>query len=211
MPNEYKCDVCGKPASVHITRIIDGNKVKIHLCAECAEKMSFSGAALPSDFLPKLKEFEESVKKTFAKSVAANSCPKCGADLSEMKKGALFSCPYCYAALGGSLDDLLKQMHSSTVHRGKFPKHHKVSEKPLDLEQFVEEAVSEKGGGKLGVSEFLSPVEIEEVQKQANQDIIPDEESKVALKMKLDKAISEERYEDAAAIRDELRKISKDK
>ena len=53
MANEYKCDICGKPATVHITKIIDSKKVKIHLCSECAEKASMDAINMPEQILPK--------------------------------------------------------------------------------------------------------------------------------------------------------------
>ena len=55
MATEHKCDICGKPATVHITKIIDNKKVKIHLCSKCAEKASFDAINMPMDLLPKLQ------------------------------------------------------------------------------------------------------------------------------------------------------------
>lgn len=42
----YKCEVCGKPATVHITKIMNGKKIVRHLCAQhAAEEGLLPGAA----------------------------------------------------------------------------------------------------------------------------------------------------------------------
>ena len=32
-----KCQLCPKPATVHLTEILDGQKKELHLCQGCAE------------------------------------------------------------------------------------------------------------------------------------------------------------------------------
>ena len=59
MATEYKCDICGNPATVHITKIIDGKKIKIHLCSACAEKASLEAINLPAEIFPKIQELEK--------------------------------------------------------------------------------------------------------------------------------------------------------
>ena len=149
MATEHKCDICGKPATVHITKIIDNKKVKVHLCSKCAEKASLDAVSLPMDLLPKLQEFEKMMKKDIAK---ADICPTCGASLTEMAKGSRFSCPDCYVALGNKLFELFAGMHSATEHKGKAPKIHKancfakidVSKKLRDFEDIVGEELFEE-------------------------------------------------------------------
>jgi len=33
---KFKCDKCSKPATIHLTEIIDGEKIEKHLCQDCA-------------------------------------------------------------------------------------------------------------------------------------------------------------------------------
>ena len=61
MATEYKCDICGNPATVHITKIIDGKKITIHLCSACAEKASLEAINLPAEIFPKIQELEKQI------------------------------------------------------------------------------------------------------------------------------------------------------
>lgn len=204
MANEYKCDMCGKTASVHITKIVNGKKVKMHLCAECAEKANFKEIAFPPGLLPKIKELEESIKKGFAKAPLSNACPNCGSSLDEMKKGSIFCCPEAYAFLKDSLDDLLTQMHGATFHKGKTPKFH-IPQNPAEtLEKLIE-----------GINLQEEPLLQNLVQSVQNSDTAPSIEPKTfskkpedSIRSELEKALSEERYEDAATLRDELKKLT---
>lgn len=217
MATEYKCDICGKPATFHITKIVNGKKVKVHLCSECAEKASLDAANLPLDLFPKLKELEEKIVS--AKAANPDSCPTCGASLSEIEKGARFSCPDCYVALGNRLFELFAQMHAATEHKGKTPKTHGAncfasidnSKKLRDFEEIA--------GGELfdetlenTLDAFLSetqPVKLNaEVVEDSQHDAQPAEETPGLLQKMLDEAVAEERYEDAADLRDKLKKLS---
>jgi len=218
MATEHKCDICGKPATVHITKIIDNKKVKIHLCSKCAEKASFDAINMPMDLLPKLQEFEKMMKKDIVKT---DTCPTCGASLSEMAKGSRFSCPDCYVALGNKLFELFAGMHSSTEHKGKAPKNHKancfakidVSKKLRDFEEIIGEEVFEENLETAleeiaSLAEKTIKINIKPAEKESQNNEVETEES---LQKKLADAISEERYEDAAKLRDKLNDIGKTK
>ncbi len=222
MANEYKCDICGKPATVHITKIIDGKKVKVHLCSECAEKASFDAVNLPLDIFPKLKELEKMMSKKIANP---DSCPNCGASLSEIEKGARFSCPECYRALGNRLFEILAQMHAATDHKGKSPKAHEpncfvaidLSKTLRDFKDIADEELFQEN--------FESALEeIANAAKKlekSQQEIVPESKQEAkeistadmeeSLRKELDAAISEERYEDAASLRDKLKTLEQQK
>ena len=36
--NSEKCQFCGKPATVHMTQIINSETTVVHMCSECAAK-----------------------------------------------------------------------------------------------------------------------------------------------------------------------------
>ncbi|MFH1542240.1 MAG: AAA family ATPase [bacterium] len=60
----YKCDVCGNPATVHITKIINGKKIVRHLCSDHAAQEGFfpstGGLTSFEDFgFPGLFEFPD--------------------------------------------------------------------------------------------------------------------------------------------------------
>ncbi len=215
MATEYKCDICGKPATVHITKIIDNKKIKVHLCSACAEKASMD---IPTQFLPTVQQIEAEIMAT-QKTKLLDKCPTCGASISEMEKGARFSCPDCYAAMGARLTNLFTQMHNATRHTGKTPKYHEANasvsadalaeniqdnddsnldEDLLELESLTKELVEETM--KLGAKVHK---EIESAKKSAKKTSPKTEESE-SLEEQLARAIKEERYEDAAKLRDKI-------
>ena len=135
MANEYKCDICGKPATVHITKIIESKKVKIHLCSECAEKMSMDALEIPEQIMPKIKELEEQLIKDVSKASKSGVCPTCETSFADVEKGSRFGCPDCYETFSDKLPEFLAQMQFGSVHVGKSPKKHADSHtlNPLEL------------------------------------------------------------------------------
>ena len=135
MANEYKCDICGKPATVHITKIIESKKVKIHLCSECAEKMSMDVLEIPEQIMPKIKELEEQLIKDVSKASKSGVCPTCETSFADVEKGSRFGCPDCYETFSDKLPEFLAQMQFGSVHVGKSPKKHADSHtlNPLEL------------------------------------------------------------------------------
>ena len=220
MATQYKCDICGKPASVHITKIIDNKKVKVHLCSECAEKASFDAVNLPMDILPKLQEFEKMIKKNIAKPTSDdNTCQTCGASLAEIEKGSRFSCPDCYIALGNKLFEILAGVHSSTEHKGKSPTNHNAncfvtldtSKKLRDFEDVVGEELFEENL-ETALEEIATmaknTMKVSTKVAKEKQPEKPAEPTEESLQKELEKAIEEERYEDAAKLRDKLKLLS---
>jgi len=214
MATEYKCDICGKPATVHITKIVNGKKMKVHLCSECAEKASLDSASLPADLFPNLKDFDMMMTSEIVK---VNECSKCGASLVEIEKGARFSCPSCYSELGRRLLEIFSNLQAGTQHKGKSPKNHAPNvdisfEIPEGFEPLAN-AVGDTIACELG--EIISQVKakhaalkknLQKAKQQAPQE--DPEETRESLQKKLDAALSEERYEDAAALRDKIKSIS---
>ena len=47
MANPLKCDLCSKPATVHLTQILDNKVHKVDLCEDCAQE---KGVTDPSGF-----------------------------------------------------------------------------------------------------------------------------------------------------------------
>jgi len=205
MASEYKCDICGKPATVHITKIIDNKKVKIHLCSECAEKASLDAMNIPAEIFPKIKELEQQLISSHS-SGNADLCPSCGASLSEILKGSRFSCPDCYAALGQRLSEILMQMHGACRHVGKTPKRHApnaIASKALKAKALKPAKEHAKADEDIFAEELAAAM--------AEPAVVPAEPSadnKETLQKKLQDAISDERYEDAALLRDKLKSIS---
>ena len=79
---EYKCDICGAPATVHITKIVNGQKIKMHLCQACAQKnANLYSSGFPAEIFPQIKKLEEKIlDMAFASGVKVRQ----DADLAEM-------------------------------------------------------------------------------------------------------------------------------
>jgi protein arginine kinase activator len=130
------CDICGKkPATVHLTEIIDEQMNELHLCEECAHQKS---AQMESQFglgdlLGGLAEFEKPAQEKEAVSL---KCPKCGLSYADFKKIGRLGCAECYVTFKKYLGPLLKKIHGSSIHLGKSPlRGARVSKKRPDLEE----------------------------------------------------------------------------
>jgi len=158
MAESHKCQICGKPATVHLTQIVGSKIHKIDLCEDCARE---KGVTDPEGF---------SLGEIFGGAHAQQTgeslvCDKCGFTPKDFKKNGLFGCPDCYVKFAPVLEPMLRTMHRDIVHRGKVP------------------ARSLK---KMSIRGRIS-----------------------AMEEQLDLAIKDERFEDAAKIRDELATMRK--
>ncbi|RCW53907.1 MULTISPECIES: UvrB/UvrC motif-containing protein [Halanaerobium] len=123
------CDRCGEnEASVHLTRIINGQKEEIHLCEDCARKSSklnsddnnLSFQSLLSGILN--HNFSNQDSSFFSnKNSEKVICPNCGLSYQEFTQSGLFGCGECFKVFDKKLDDLFKRIHGNTRHSGKYP------------------------------------------------------------------------------------------
>lgn len=118
-----KCDKCAKKATVHLTEIVDGKAVEMHLCEDCAREQGQQmeqqfGLA---DLLAGLTDFGKQVPEVQAKEVL--QCPACGLTYEDFRKFGRFGCAQCYVAFRPQLKTLLKKIHGSSTHLGKRPLH----------------------------------------------------------------------------------------
>ncbi len=117
MSNPLKCDFCSKPATVHLTQIVNNKVHKVDLCEECAQKKGVTDPSVSSlaDLLIKASLNPESA------AGAGVRCEQCGFTQSDFKKHGRFGCPACYDAFHTMLEPLLEGMHKGTAHAGKIP------------------------------------------------------------------------------------------
>jgi protein arginine kinase activator len=116
MANPLKCDLCSKPATVHLTQILDNKVHKVDLCEDCAQE---KGVTDPSGF--SLADLLLKASLNPDPSSAGVRCEQCGFTPADFKKQGRFGCPACYDAFKGILDPMLEGMHKGTVHAGKAP------------------------------------------------------------------------------------------
>ncbi len=118
------CDDCGKRvATVHITKIENGEKTDYHFCEQCALtknpisiNTSFSindlltGILNNTNYFPIKLDFSEELK-----------CSVCGLSYSRFKETGRFGCSNCYKTFGDRLNPLFRRLHGNIGHLGKIP------------------------------------------------------------------------------------------
>ena len=117
MANPLKCDVCEKPATVHLTQIVNNKVHKVDLCEECAQA---KGVTDPSGFSLADLLLKASLNPEAA-SASGATCEQCGFTQNDFKKHGRFGCPACYDAFKGMIEPMLDNMHKGTTHIGKVP------------------------------------------------------------------------------------------
>jgi protein arginine kinase activator len=117
MANPLKCDLCTKPATVHLTQIVNNKVHKVDLCEACAQAKGVtdpSGFSL-ADLLVKASLNPEATPTTGLR------CERCGCTQADFKKHGRFGCPDCYDAFRSLVEPMLDTMHHGTTHTGKVP------------------------------------------------------------------------------------------
>ncbi|RCX14033.1 protein arginine kinase activator [Fontibacillus phaseoli] len=125
-----QCQECGKrPATLHFTKIVNGEKTEFHICEACARE---KGEMIPGttggfsihNLLSGLMDFHPGVQGQSANSKQPENlrCEECGLTYSQFSKIGRFGCSSCYKYFNDRLDPLFKRVHGNTVHVGKVPK-----------------------------------------------------------------------------------------
>lgn len=191
MSEEYKCDICGAPATVHLTQIVDGKIHKVHLCEKCAAKSKV--AELPilkfTEMLAKTlaaggkKAAQEIASTESAGRAPAKVCPLCGMTDVVFEKKRLIGCPHCYEVFSEEIDALLPEIQPGHDYRGDAAKSAVPAGKP--------DGGKKPGEGAPSGSEAGVPVSLD------------------ALRRRLQSAVAAEDYALAARLRDEIRRAEK--
>ena len=181
------CQNCGKnEANFRYTQIINGDKKEIALCSKCAKKLGVDEMELPINFNNFLGDFFNDYAETeFLPMLQANElkCKTCGMTYNDFINTGVFGCSDCYEVFSNPIESLLKNLHGTAKHIGRLP------------------------NGKAEKIEVENKKEND--ANKANNEDNSKELKKQRLEDDLAKAIKEERYEDAAKIRDELKEMNK--
>lgn len=194
------CQNCGKnEANFHYTQIINGVKKEMALCDKCAKSLGlesldfnmpisfsnflgdFLNVAADADFLP-----------SFTKTNVLQ-CDNCNMTYNEFVDSGKLGCSHCYDIFANVLDPVLKNIHGSNTHVGR--RSRLTASDKEDVAEDVKKACSK-------TNKENSKKEKDETKKSENK---LNKIEKLNADLKL--AIKEERYEDAAKIRDEIKKL----
>ncbi len=226
---------CSHPKNIHVAESVDGEPSHMHICQECAVDLeqltgglvvepptghpfnqpsglptvfkkppaptTKGGPGVPPGFIkgpPGVPEMlfglpiipikptgamayfqqlmNEMEKKQQEHEIMMAPCPDCGHTLADVQTKGRFGCPACYVFFKNQIGPLLQHCQEGSVqHAGKVPPAHKV------------------------VSEIVDTVEA----KAGEQEMIRN--SLEALQKKMEAAVKEERYMDAARLRDQIK------
>lgn len=145
------CDQCNKkPATVHLTQIINNNKKEMHLCEDCANKNSliFGGKF---DFEQKFNFhslLSDLMGDSYVVDKKAVKCQKCGMTQKSIAEGSFLGCAECYEIFQSQVLPMIKRIHGTTQHIGKVPERTsgkaKVIKKMRDLKVALEDAIKKE-------------------------------------------------------------------
>jgi protein arginine kinase activator len=127
------CQECNqRPASLHFTKIINGEKTEFHLCEKCAQEKGdmfiFNGGSgfafnnLLAGLLNIDLSFQESDQNPFHQEEILQ-CNHCEMTFPQFLKVGRFGCAHCYETFKDQLNPVLGRLHSGNLsHSGKIPK-----------------------------------------------------------------------------------------
>jgi protein arginine kinase activator len=123
MASPLKCDLCGKPATVHLTQIVNSKMHKVDLCEACAQAKGVTdpGGFSLADLLLKASMNPDASGAVEVGNNGAAVCPACGFTPGDFKKHGRFGCPQCFRTFAGMVTPMLDSMHKGTRHVGKVP------------------------------------------------------------------------------------------
>lgn len=167
------CQECGKrPATLHFTKIINGEKTEFRICEECAREKGevipgTSGGFSIHNLLSGFLDFNPNGLNPKSNHSHHQNlrCESCGLTYAQFSKIGRFGCSSCYKYFNSHLDPLFKRVHGNTVHVGKIPKR---AGKHIQTKRQIED-----------------------------------------LRQNLQTCIHQEEFEEAAAIRDQIRELEK--
>ena len=170
------CQECNqRPAALHFTKIVNGEKTEVNLCEKCAQEKGdmfmFAGGSgftfnnLLAGLLNIDPSFQKPNQNTFQQEEILQ-CSHCSMTFPQFLKVGRFGCAHCYEAFKDQLPPVLKRLHSGNfTHSGKIPK---------------------RNGGGIHLKKKIDH-----------------------LKQELRDLITQEEFEKAAEIRDEIRRLEK--
>ncbi len=183
------CENCKKrEANVRYSENINGVKKEMHLCEECSRKLGITSQMdfkmpsldIPSFFGSFLEDFSTSEFMPLLNEVKQLTCDSCGSTFDDIINTGKYGCANCYDVFEDRMDPILKKLQGANRHSGRLGK---TSNNKVKFESKNGETIQENENSK---------------------------ENKLSkLQDDLKQAIKEERYEDAAKIRDEIKKMSK--
>lgn len=182
------CDNCGKRnANIRYSENINGRKKELNLCEECSKKLGIGQMdfSMPIDFSSFfggfMDDFGASEFMPMLKEIKTLKCNSCGYTFDNIVDTAKLGCKDCYDVFEDRLDPIIKRIQGANRHVGRIGK---------IVDNKIDNKMNIKNNDEIK-KEDKSKSKLEELQEELKQ------------------AIKDERYEEAAKIRDEIKKLEK--
>jgi len=186
------CDNCGKKeANVKYSENINGVKREFNLCEECSKKLGIGeiNFKMPFDFSSFFGDFMEDFATPefmpLFNDIKTLKCNECGYTFDDIVNTGRLGCANCYDVFEDRLDPIIRKIQNSNRHTGRI--------------------------GKILDSKIEKRQEKTDNKKVENKEEMPNKENNELenLQLELKAAIKDERYEEAAKIRDKIKEIEK--
>lgn len=183
------CENCGQNyANVKYTQIINGNKNEMFLCEKCSKELGMQSFNLPMDFSTFLSDFMADFedRNLFQEKMGLKElrCKRCNYTFEDFINTGRFGCQECYDTFEDKIDPFLKSIQGSNRHVGRIGEINKENMKKNKNGEETE---------KNTIKETMKLGQINELNRQ----------------LKL--AIKEEKYEEAASLRDKIKELEGEK
>ena len=200
------CDNCGKrEANIRYTENINGKIKEMHLCEECSkklgimDKMNFNiPTSFPSFFGSFLEDFGELEAMPIFNELKEEVCNSCNTSFEDIINTGRLGCPNCYDVFSDRLDPILKRLQGANRHVGRKAEQLNNDNKTIKNIDNQENKSEVKNKNKENNEKIHTTSENDMKQEKMEK-----------LQEQLKEAIKEERYEDAAKIRDEINLMKK--
>jgi len=199
------CNNCGREdANIKYTQIVNNIKKEMAVCEECAKELGLEmelNFDMPMDIQSFFSDFVKGYTDTSTDEVLESfnivkeqKCSNCGIKYNDFLENGKLGCGYCYNIFSEKLDPILKNLQGDSRHMGR--KAIETKYESENQENVQKDKLEEKNTDKL-----------DNIEKENKEEGIISIEKINILKEKLKKAIKEEKYEIAAELRDEIKKI----
>lgn len=214
---KHQCNNCGKPASIHFKKTVNGKTAEYYLCTECAESGKYNDEIKPlfssdifgdpffgdpffgDDFFKPFGIFGDLFPKALA-VCEDEKCSLCGKHISEIKKDGIFGCSECYKKFGERAG--LKKLMPKAFGEHK----NSIGGKSKEAEASANN--SAKANANKEPSANINAEANANKEANAVRENMQSKGEKIKnLRAELKSEVEKENYERAAFLRDEIRRL----
>ncbi len=176
------CQDCKKrEATVHLTQIVNNEKLTLSLCKECAAARGFHS---PLDNVPfPLAEILSGLAGGTPPVQGGGAteqlvCKSCGMTFDQFTRQGRFGCGECYSAFRARLEPIMRKIHGASIHRGRNPEFSKMEGSTATLPIKEEERLERELKESITAEEFERAAELRDKLKSVREKLELEKTSK---------------------------------